>query len=116
MGLCLSDGASAAVRSVKSCTIRGGLETCSAAAQVKDPQALFVKVLSQPHQRASVFWQEVCTRNGLSVYKTGRFAGPTPLLRKIAMPYAAPDSCKFSAQGHLFSSGFLKVVLQARTA
>ena len=106
-------GASASVRAVKSCSTHGGLETCAAAARIHHPQALFVKVLSQPHQRASVFWQEVCSNGSRSVYRSGRFQGVTPIRRRIAMPFAVPDSCMFSAQGHLFHDGSLRVVLQA---
>jgi hypothetical protein len=53
----------------------------------------------------------VCSKGFGAGSKSGRFAGRTPITRRMAMPMRSPDDCNVSGSGQLSRSGRVTVLL-----
>ena len=84
-----------------------------AAGNVDRPHAIYLRVQSRPHQRASGAWTMTCSKGFGAGSKSGQLRGVTPFVRKLRMPYKRPSSCTASASAQLSSGGFVKVQLYA---
>lgn len=94
-------------------TASGEYAIANAAGNVDHPKAIYVRVKSRPHQRASGAWSVVCAKGFGAGSKSGQISGTTPFVRKLRLNYRNPTSCTASANAQLAEGGFVKVQLYA---
>src|SRR4051812_22092623 len=94
-------------------TAHGDFAVAVASANVNHPHALYVRVKSRPHQRASGAYTVVCSRGFGAGSKSANFHGRTTFYRRMRMPYHRPSSCSVSADAQLSHGGFIKVQIYA---
>jgi hypothetical protein len=95
-------------------TARGDFAVASASGNVDEPRKLLMRVRSRPPQEADANWAVTCSRKFGAGSKDGRFAGRTPIVKRLRMPYSKPDGCTVSGVAQLEEGGRVQVTLYAK--
>jgi hypothetical protein len=70
-----------------------------------------MRVLARPNQGVEAEWTMVCSMGFGAGSKSGRFAGGTPVTRRLRMPMRSPSECTVSGSAQLRRSGRVTVLL-----
>ncbi|HWG62390.1 MAG TPA: hypothetical protein VG253_11825 [Streptosporangiaceae bacterium] len=62
---------------------------------------------STPDQKATVYWNMVCSKGTGAGSSSGHFTATTPIRTKLKKPYLRPDSCIVAADAQLNNGGWL---------
>src|SRR5262249_27403603 len=73
--------------------------------RTEHPEAIYLRVKSQPPQPVSGFWSVVCTRDHGGAGTTRRnVGGRAPVVRRLRLPFAHPSACSVTGSISLTAS------------